>query len=79
VQNAPSAFDGFVPWRLVVDIRAERRRWRTRVAIYLEDGSTLRLRAPYDGGLLGRDPRFEQKMFMICHLWETHRYWTVRG
>jgi hypothetical protein len=50
-----------------------------RVAIYLEDGSTLRLRAPYDGGLLGRDPRFEQKMFMICHLWETHRYWTVRG
>jgi hypothetical protein len=34
VQNAPSAFDGFVPWRLVVDIRAERRRgsrsiWRT--------------------------------------------------
>jgi hypothetical protein len=70
---------GFAPWRLVVDVRAERRRCRTAVAVYLEDGSILRLRAPYDSRLLGRDPQFERKLFMICHLWETHRDWSRHG
>jgi hypothetical protein len=68
--------DGFAPWRRVIDVRAERRHCRTVVVVYLDDGPALRLRAPYDGGLLGRDPQFEQKLFMICHLWETHRDWS---
>ncbi|MEV4760328.1 hypothetical protein AB0J86_35220 [Micromonospora sp. NPDC049559] len=69
----------FAPWRAVVDVRAERRRYRTAVAVYLYDGSILRLRAPYDGCLLGRDPMFERKLFMICHLWATHRDWSRPG
>jgi hypothetical protein len=69
--------NGFAPWRLIVDVRAERRRRRTVVAIYLDDDTALRMRAPFDGDLLGRDPRFEQKLFMIRQLWETHRDWSV--
>lgn len=71
--------DGFTGWRHVADIRAERRRRRTVIAVYAEDGSARRLRAPYDGHLLGHDPHFERKLFMINHLWETHRDWSVRG
>jgi hypothetical protein len=60
-------------WGRVMDIRTERRRRRTVIVLYLRDGSIVRLRAPYDGGLLGRDPQFERKLFMIRHVWETHR------
>jgi hypothetical protein len=60
-------------WARVVDVRTERRRRRTVVVLYLRDGAMVRLRTPYDGGLLGRDPQFERKLFMIRHLWETHR------
>lgn len=79
VRSLPLAPDGLAPWALVVDVRAERRRRRTIVAVYLRDGSILRLRAPYDGELLGRDPQFERKLFMICHQWETHRHCRVPG
>lgn len=75
VHGLPVARDKVAPWSLVADVRAERWRRRTVVAVYLCDGSILRLRAPYDGELLGRDPEFERKLFMICHLWETHRNW----
>lgn len=61
------------PWTSVADVRTERRRRRTVVVLYLRDGSIVPLRAPYDGGLLGRDPQFERKLFLIRHLWETHR------
>jgi hypothetical protein len=61
------------PWTRVVDVRTERRRRRTVVVLYLGDGSVVPLRAPYDGGLLGRDPQFERKLFLIRHVWETHR------
>lgn len=67
---------GFQPvaaWTRVADVRAERRRRRTVVVLYLRDGTIVPLRAPYDGGLLGRDPRFERKLFLIRHVWETHR------
>jgi hypothetical protein len=60
-------------WARVMDIRTERRRRRTVVVLCLRDGSIVRLRAPFDGGLLGRDPQFERKLFMIRHVWETHR------
>lgn len=64
----------FVPWSGVADVRAERRRGRTVPAVYLVDGLTLRLRVPYDGGLLDRDPRFEQKLVLIYQVWEAHRH-----
>ncbi|MEH1130720.1 hypothetical protein [Micromonospora sp. CPCC 206061] len=70
---------GFLPWKRVVGVRAERRRRRTVVAVYLESGETRRLPAPYDGALLAHDPLFERRVFMLCHLWETHRDWSVRG
>ncbi|MCW6009640.1 hypothetical protein K1W54_34630 [Micromonospora sp. CPCC 205371] len=70
---------GAMPWRQVVGIRAERRRRRTVVAVYLESGETRRLPAPYDGALLARDPLFERRVFMLRHLWETHRDWSVHG
>jgi hypothetical protein len=60
-------------WPRVADVRTERRRRRTVVVLYLRDGSIVPLRAPYDGGLLGRDPQFERKLFLIRHVWETHR------
>ncbi|MDW5323753.1 hypothetical protein [Plantactinospora sp. KLBMP9567] len=64
----------FVAWQRVVDVRAERRRGRTVVAVYLGDAGPLRLHAPYDGGPLDRDPRFEQKLVLICQVWEAHRH-----
>lgn len=64
----------FVSWHSAIAVRAERRGARTLVAVYLVDGSTLRLRAPYDGGPLDRDPRFEQKLVLIGQLWEAHLY-----
>ncbi|HEX5595627.1 MAG TPA: hypothetical protein VFX61_06330 [Micromonosporaceae bacterium] len=76
VHRLPRARDGFTPWALVSDVRAERWQRRTVIAVYLEDESVQRLPVPYDGGLLGRDPQFERKLFLICHLWRTHR--TVR-
>ncbi len=66
-------------WRQVVDIRPERRRRRTVVAVYLDSGETLRLPAPYDGLWLARDPFFERRLFILVHLWETHRDWSVHS
>jgi len=43
------------------------------VAAYLDSGRVIRLRAPYDGGLLDHDPDFERKFFTLRNLWETHR------
>ncbi|MFY1690999.1 hypothetical protein [Plantactinospora sp. WMMB782] len=63
-----------VAWSRVVDVRAERRRDRTVVAVYLGDAAPLRLPAPYDGGLFDRDPRFEQKLVLLCQVWEAHRH-----
>jgi hypothetical protein len=78
IHSVPPLPRSFGPWSSIVDIRAERRRSRTIVAIYLESGAVLRLRAPYDGKLLGRDPRFERKYFTLLNLWETHRNWRSR-
>jgi hypothetical protein len=78
IHSVPPLPRSFGPWPAIADIRAERRRSRTIVAIYLESGAVLRLRAPYDGKMLGRDPRFERKVFMLLNLWETHRNWRSR-
>ena len=74
VWSVPGAIGNSAPWHLVVEVRMERRGRRTMVALPLLDGSIVRLRAPYDGHLLGRDPEFERKQFRIRLLWETHRY-----
>jgi hypothetical protein len=60
-------------WDRVVDLRAERRRTRTVVSVYLDSGLVVELRAPYDGELLAADPQFERKLFALAHLWRSHR------
>ncbi|GIF74836.1 hypothetical protein [Asanoa siamensis] len=74
VWAVPGSLNASAPWHRVVEVRMERRGRRTVVALPLVDGSIVRLRAPYDGHLLGRDPEFERKQFRIRLLWETHRY-----
>ncbi len=78
IHSVPPLPRSFGPWPAIADIRAERRHSRTVVAIYLESGAVLRLRAPYDGRMLGRDPRFERKIFMLLNIWEAHRNWRSR-
>jgi hypothetical protein len=76
VMRRPSA-DGFVPWSQVVEIRTERRGWRTVVVIARTAGDQWRLRAPYDGRWLSHDPQFEPKLFNLRNLWETYRTWKL--
>ena len=64
---------GVEPWSEVVDLRAERRGARTVVSVYLESGASKQLTAPYSGELFANDPRFEQKVFALSHLWRSHR------
>lgn len=63
------------PWQDIVDIRAERRGSRTVPVIYLESGKVWRLRVPYDGGFLGRDPLFDQKLGTMRNMWDNYRNW----
>jgi hypothetical protein len=79
IRRTGPALPGVASWRQVVNIRPERRRRRTVVAVYLDSGETLRLPAPYDGLWLARDPFFERRLFMLVHLWETHRDWSVHS
>ncbi|BCB82529.1 hypothetical protein GCM10022251_82540 [Phytohabitans flavus] len=79
IRRTVPALRAVASWRQVVDIRPERRRRRTIVAVYLDSGETLRLPAPYDGLWLARDPFFERRLFMLVHLWETHRDWSVHS
>lgn len=79
IQRVPRRPGAFRPWKEIVDVRVERRRGRAVVAVFLRSEVVLRLRAPYDGLLLGHDPHFEHKVFVIRHVWETHRDWSVHG
>ncbi|BCJ54936.1 hypothetical protein Asp14428_64110 [Actinoplanes sp. NBRC 14428] len=65
---------GVQPWSRVVDVRAERRGARTVVSVYLDSGASMRLQAPYSGGLFAADPQFELKVFALSHLWRSHRF-----
>jgi hypothetical protein len=73
IHRVPLLPKSFGPWSGIAAIRAERRHSRTIIAIYLQSGAVLRLKAPYDGKMLARDRRFERKYFTLVHLWETHR------
>lgn len=79
IHQVPPVPRTFAPWQRIADIRAERHRRRTVVSVYLDSGVILSMRAPYDGALLAHDPLFEQKVFTLRNLWETHRRWGVRG
>ena len=61
-------------WRSVADLRRERRGGRIQIAVYLHDGRSVRLPAPYDGRLFAADPAFERKLVTLRHLWEKHRH-----
>ncbi len=74
VRPVPGAVPG-IPWEEVVDVYAERYGRRTFATLRLDSGATVRLPVPYDGCLLGHDPGFEDKLFTLRHLWETHRRW----
>lgn len=78
-QHGPGALPPLHPWHGIADIRPERRGGRTVVAVYLDNGISTRLAAPYDGRLFARDPRFEWKLFTLRNLWETHRSWNRRS
>jgi hypothetical protein len=78
IHRVPAGSRASAPWPEIVDIREERRRNRTIVAIYLDSGGVLPLRAPYDGRLLAHDPAYERKVFTLLNLWETHRNWRNR-
>ncbi|WP_067504739.1 PH domain-containing protein [Actinoplanes sp. TFC3] len=65
---------GTQPWSQVVDLRAERRGARTVVSVYLNSGTSVQLRAPYSGEFFAADPRFEQKVSALAHLWRSHRF-----
>lgn len=65
-----------VPWQRVAEVRAERRGWRT-VVVVDTIVETTRLRAPYDGWLMARDPEFEEKLFMLRNMWETYRSYNL--
>jgi hypothetical protein len=79
IQPVPAEAAGFAPWRTILDLRVERRGGRAHVAVYLDSGQVGRLRAPYDGRFLAADPEFERKLFMLRHLWETHRSFTLNN
>ena len=71
--------DGLAPWSRVVDLRAERRGGRTVVSVYLDSGASVRLRAPYSGGLFAADPRFEAKMFALSCMCRSRRFGGLLG
>ncbi len=73
LHSVPASPRSFAPWASITDVRIERHRNRMIVAVYLDSGGAVWLRAPYDGGMLAHDPRFERKFFALVQLWETHR------
>lgn len=75
LRPVPATDPPLVTWQQVAGLHAERRRQRTVVTVEVADGTALRLAAPYDGILLGRDAQFERKLFTLRHLWETQRRW----
>lgn len=65
----------YAPWHQIQEIRAERRAGRTVPVIYLTSGKAWRLRVPYDGILLGKDPHFDEKLGVLRNMWETYHSW----
>lgn len=74
IRFVPDMAPAYAAWPDVEDVRVERHGGRLHVAVYHDDGWSVRLRAPYDGRLLAADPEFERKLFLLRHLWETHRH-----
>jgi hypothetical protein len=63
----------FAAWQSIIDIRTERQRTRTVVAVFMANGVIWRLRTPYNGRALARDRMFEEKVGLIRRRWEENR------
>ena len=64
-----------IGWEEIVEVYPQRRGRRTVAALRLESGAAVRLPVTYDGCLFAHDPAFEDKLFTLRQLWETHRRW----
>ncbi len=78
IRAVPAAVHAYASWPHVADVRTERHGGRIQVAVYLRDGQSVRLRAPYDGRMLAADPEFEHKLVLLRHLWITHRHTRIQ-
>ena len=67
-----------IAWGDIIDVYAERCGNRTVTVLRLGPAAVVRLPAPYDGRLLAHDAAFEDKLFTLRHLWETHGQWRSR-
>ncbi len=67
-----------IRWDEVTEVYPERTGNRTVAVLRLGPASVVRLPVPYDGRLLAHDPGFEDKLFTLRQLWETHRRWHTR-
>jgi hypothetical protein len=67
-----------ISWQDIIDVYPERSDGRTVTVLRLGPASVVRLPAPYDGRLFAHDAAFEDKLFTLRHLWETHRRWHTR-
>jgi hypothetical protein len=74
IRAVPAADHAYASWPHIADLRTERHGGRIHVAVYLRDGRSVRLRAPYNGRMLAADPEFEHKLVLLRHLWITHRH-----
>jgi hypothetical protein len=75
VHVVPRPLNSFSGWPAITDIRAERRGQRTVIMLYMDNGTAVRLPAPYSGPILAHDASLERKFFTLLNLWETHRNW----
>jgi hypothetical protein len=64
-------------WAHIEDLQTERRAGQVRVSVRLDNGLVGQLPVPYDGRWLAGDRQFEQKLFLMRNLWETHRRFEV--
>lgn len=67
-----------IPWEKITDVYAERSGNRTVAVLRTGVAEVVRLPVPYDGRLLAHDAAFEDKLFTLRQLWETHRRWSPR-
>jgi hypothetical protein len=74
IRPVPAEDPTYASWPHVADLRTERHGARIHVTVYLRDGRSVRLRAPYHGRLLAADPEFEHKLVLLRHLWIAHRH-----
>jgi hypothetical protein len=68
---------GGAAWQHIEDLQTERRGGQIQVWVRLDSGRVGRLPAPYNGRWLAGDPQFEQKLFQLHNMFQTHRSFVV--